>query len=565
MAGAGMRARRLAVAGRLGRLGVFVAAILLCAAVTTAEAAVRADHPVYGFLERAWMRGWTERPASTLRPESRARILSLLEEVGRRRSEMAPHERRLLDQFLPEFRLYSTGGSSRWRRALGNTGLIKPKSVLFRGGVRPVQGRHDSFVYALSPIIGYSWIDDPTFSAASIFRTTGGVDLQAGYGDLLEAGIRFKDSAEYAANGRKLPPYAPAAAYTTPVSIGTGGVTYEETEADLTVHLSPFLFRLARERPAWGPSEFNRLFLSGAAPPFVYGELRLNVADRVRFSYLHASLDPSPLGGEILYFAASGKPRRVKNDKYFAAHRLEWAPSGRLSVGFEESVVYGERGPALGYLIPVNLFWTENHVQKRDDNVAWGIDFQAVPLPGVRTYGEFFLDEASFGDLFKDRLHNRTAVTLGVETVDLFGVPTLAAGLEYSRLRPFVYSHWFPINVYSHFGYPLGTPLKPNSEEWNAGIEWRPFAFWTFDAAGRYTVHGRSSGSVTAGGEITDPPGVAGAEYHFLGGDLTRRVEFRAGAEWEPLELLRLRFEGGAVRREGKMDPFALVEINWDM
>ncbi len=54
--------------------------------------------------------------------------------------------------------------------------------------------------------------------------------------------------------------------------------------------------------------------------------------------------------------------REIKRSRYLVAHRLEFDLPGGLKLGGSESVVYGDRGIELAYLMPLISFWSAQNL-----------------------------------------------------------------------------------------------------------------------------------------------------------------------------------------------------------
>jgi hypothetical protein len=49
----------------------------------------------------------------------------------------------------------------------------------------------------------------------------------------------------------------------------------------------------------------------------------------------------------------------------------------------------------------------------------------------------------------------------------------LTASIDYTRLEPFVYSHFFPVNRFTHWTSSLGSDLQPNSDRLRGSMSFR--------------------------------------------------------------------------------------------
>jgi hypothetical protein len=98
-------------------------------------------------------------------------------------------------------------------------------------------------------------------------------------------------------------------------------------------------------------------------------------------------------------------------------------------------------------------------------NAALSFDF-CLNLPrDFRFYGEFFLDDMlTPWEIVSDDWGNKWALTLGMQYFTNIYNRDVSAGLEWSRVEPWVYTHFYGgSHRYDHFDKPLGSPAGPNS------------------------------------------------------------------------------------------------------
>lgn len=533
-----------------------------------ADAGIPAEHDVYRFLRRAWLYGATGQPPPGIRPESTGELLARLADCERNRARLPAAERAELDELLNELAVYAPDDSllpetTRWRTAFPGEG------PLYSYGSHLYVVRRGQLSASFDPILSWGAIHDGEYSSDPLLRSVIGVEVRAVLGETWSAGVKFRDTAEYTQD-EQAAPYSADAGYVATVS-PVSGASFDETLTYLEYHNRYVDLGIGRDRHARGQS-FDRSFvLSGQVPSFVYVQLRARVRPYLVFDYIHARLDPAPLPPDTIYKSESGMKRKVMKEKWFAAHRLEWTPAWWLSLGFSESVVYGERGPVLGYLIPLNLFWSENHHQSRDDNIAWGFDVRLQALDGAALYFEWVLDETSLSGILSSKLHNRTGYLVGLEAIDPLGLRGTILSIDYTKLRPFVYSHWFEINVYSHAGRSLGSPLPPNADEIRLAVTKRVGGVWEIGLFASRRRHGETpDGAEAVGGSIEElvpfrPVGRRNWTYPFLAGELTTSWHGEFSVRWEPLERVALRAVAGFTGGQGESSGLFLLEFAYNL
>jgi len=179
-----------------------------------------------------------------------------------------------------------------------------------------------------------------------------------------------------------------------------------------------------------------------------------------------------------------------------------------LSLGLSESVIYGDRSVELGYVIPVNIFWSEGHDLKYDDNILWAFDTEVRFWKGLTGYGELLLDELKMSKIGTDSWHNQAGYLGGVRWINPLGLSQHEWGIEYTRLRPFVYGHFFNINLPTHYGYSLGSTLPPNSDELRTSWKFFLRPDFTIDLFSIFRRHGTTfEGQDLVGGSIHEMAG----------------------------------------------------------
>lgn len=231
-----------------------------------------------------------------------------------------------------------------------------------------------------------------------------------------------------------------------------------------------------------GPAEYYRLTLSGQAPPVTYLRARMSL-------------------GHVEYIHSFGLLREQKDrSKYFYLHRLDFPLfRNRVICGINEVIVNGstaekaqkdslprdiygaERDWSWIYMIPFVPMKFAEHYAGDLDNAFLSFDLAVFYPKNTRLYMEFLLDDMSSPlTLFTDDYGNKWAYTIGVQYFGCLFKRDLSVMIEYSRIRPWVYSHFYGASHnYAHFGQSLGSLMGPNSD--------------AFIIKGEYNVHKRNS------------------------------------------------------------------------
>jgi hypothetical protein len=309
---------------------------------------------------------------------------------------------------------------------------------------------------------------------------------------------------------------------------------FDETYTSLAYTNGPFVVSLERNRARWGRGERGTLLLSDYGAP--YDMLRIEARFwRLRFTSFTGELHQYPEIARFHYYDAAGAPTdSVAVSKHISGHRVELNVSERLSIGLQEAVVYGGRWD-LTYANPLMFLKGGEHTNGDHDNAAMGADFRFRLHRSHSIYGELLLDDLTTGKLGSDWYGNKLGWQLGTFILEPFGLSDLDCRIEYSRLRPWVYSHYRPINSFTHFGDVLGHRAGPNADELFAVVRKRfsrrvhsSFSFMR----GR---HGANTSDTNVGG---DP--LAGFENGdstsalFLAGDVAKTNAVAVDVTYEP-------------------------------
>jgi len=257
----------------------------------------------------------------------------------------------------------------------------------------------------------------------------------------------------------------------------TAGMIYH-TELNGSWFDGALQFSINNQRRAWGHDQSN-LVLSSTARRFPGIELKIQPASWIRYSYVMGSL--------FSYASQDSNYRRQiysydlgDVQKNFTYHLLEFIPTRWLQISAGGGNIWSKRFE-LAYMVPfVMPQFTQIDVGDHD-NLTMYFDV-ATLIPSVgKIWGGFFVDEFDFktsGKLMK-MPHNRYAWQIGWKSNILSEfIPGTTSTLKYTRLSPFVYTH-YPETDFNTFGnraldmtfthdeFNLGFYLPANSSELN--------------------------------------------------------------------------------------------------
>jgi hypothetical protein len=219
-----------------------------------------------------------------------------------------------------------------------------------------------------------------------------------------------------------------------------------------------------------GPAVHYPLTFSGETPPITYFR---GIFDLFHFEYSHTV----------------GLLRSQKDkSKYLYSNRLSGTFfNGALVWGINEVMIDGEptdqqnndpansRRPEMAeekhgwewvYCIPfVPIVFVEHYTGDKG-NAALSFDASLNWPQNFRFYGEFFMDDMlAPWKIFSDDWGNKWGLTAGMQYFGSIYNKDISAGIEYSRVEPWVYTHFYGgSHRYDHFDKSLGSALGPNSQ-----------------------------------------------------------------------------------------------------
>ena len=253
-------------------------------------------------------------------------------------------------------------------------------------------------------------------------------------------------------------------------------VDYHEGTAYVAFGTRLFDVQIGKDVASWGPAGVDNLGLTNNAPSFDMVRLStrwgaFKVVSIAGFLRPCPDRPDSPLcsgaSDSSATYVVNNITRSLDREKYLAAHRMEVALTPWIDLGFQELVVYGDRGPELSYLNPIMFYWAAQSYLGDKDNLMMGLDLDIHPGRGVRLYFAYLADDLKKLRLFSNDFANKFSFQSGLLWVDPFGLRDAELRAEYARIEPWIFTHKFPINTFRHFDAPLGHSLGPNSDRWS--------------------------------------------------------------------------------------------------
>ncbi|MBT8383043.1 MAG: hypothetical protein KJO59_11865 [Ignavibacteria bacterium] len=312
---------------------------------------------------------------------------------------------------------------------------------------------------------------------------------------------------------------------------------YDFTEGYIKFHSQPaekmnLSIQLGREPKTVGYGYGNKLMLSGLNP----------VMDFLQFNFSYGILHYTSIHGSTVGRFDSDQSKRYT--KYWAFNRLKLSFENLFDIGIGESIVYSGRGIELAYLTPFAFYkFIEHSLQDRDNGNLY-FDLQTSFIKNLELQATFLLDENilfNWGEL--NNYINKTGYQIGAFWYQPFSIKNLSLIFEYTKIRPFVYSHKNFKNTYTAWEVILGHPIGPNSDEiftksaYNFNDWIRLTCNYRYISRGENVYNSEGNLIKNVGGDVFLPygPGSESEEAPFLDGVRIDNNIFEAGLRVEPI------------------------------
>jgi len=253
---------------------------------------------------------------------------------------------------------------------------------------------------------------------------------------------------------------------------------YSETKGVVTASWDWGSIAAGKEFLEWGYGESGLLVLSQKAPSFPFIRLDINPVEWLGFNYFHAWLSSDVVDSSSFYYTSTGGLRYSYREKYIASHSLFIRPLKGLKVSLGESIVYSDKLEMI-YFIPVIFFRSADHLVSRQKNIVGGNSqfFMSISsrnhIKNTHLYGSLFIDELTIGGLFDPaKQRNQFGFSLGGSVVDL-PIDNLTLTAEYTKIFPFVYSHFNQTQTYTDASYLMGHWMGNNADQVYSSIKYR--------------------------------------------------------------------------------------------
>lgn len=315
-------------------------------------------------------------------------------------------------------------------------------------------------------------------------------------------------------------------------------LNYDFSNAYLRYYISPMdnmglSVQFGREQITMGYGYGSKLELSGDSPDMDFLKIRFKYGV-LRYDFIHASTV-----GNFSYDYS----KRIT--KYFAANRFGVSIKNLFDADINETVVYSGR-LEFAYLNPLGFYqFVEKSIQDRD-NKNFAIEIQTHFWKNVQFQGTYFVDDdEGFASLLgKTDHHQKFGYQIGTYIYQPLSIPDLSFVLEYTKIRPYTYSHITPEETYSAYGVGLGHRIGPNADEvysrlsYNTG-DWGRFNLeYQFIRKGNNIYDAQGNMIKNVGGDMEFPfiDNIDDPNATFLDGERVNTDAFHLSFRYQPIK-----------------------------
>ncbi len=408
----------------------------------------------------------------------------------------------------------------------------------------------DNFKMNLSLILGYEIGSRDNAKLTHLwngFYTYGYISNSLGFS------FNFRDNAEQGRTIDKTKSFTPVTGVNARSSENIGDyssrkIEYSEARGILATDWGWGSFAAGKEFFEWGYAENGLIVLSQKAPSFPFFRIDIYPVDWLGFNYFHAWLQSNVIDSTSIYYTETGETRFLYRNKYLASHTVFIRPTKGLKISLGESVVYSDKLEFL-YLFPLSFFRLADHYLSNQKNSAGANSqfFASVSsrnhIKNTHLYGSLFIDEITLEGLADSKKQrNQFGFTLGASVVDL-PMDNLTLTLEYSKIYPFVYSHFIQTQTYESSSYIMGHWMGNNDDQVYGSIKYSFIRGLEAVLWARYIRKG-GAGNIEDQYKQPQPP--------FLFGLRTNHTYLGASVKYEILHefFVRLRYQNTKISKQ---------------
>jgi hypothetical protein len=505
---------------------------------------------VYEYLNRLSQRGIIDYN-DLIKPLPRIYIAGKLKELSEKEDQLTSLEQKELTFYQKDF--YAELENLAGRKPENREVKLFGKDAGERW--RLFSYRDKLFTINLSPILGYKTGSN---DGEKNTHRWNGAYLYGYLGKHIGFSFDFRDNREEGSNIDTFKTFTPVTGVTGRYYPESKALEYSETRATLAANWLWGHATIGKDFIEWGYEKNGKAVLSNKAPSYSFIRLDIYPVHWLRFNYFHGWLRSDVVDSTEIYKTRTGTDRILFREKYLASHTLTLTPLRGLDFSLGESIVYSDR-LEFAYLIPIMFFRLADHYLSARENDAGNNAqlFAALSsrnhLKNTHIYGTLFIDDLSVPNIFnKEKQVNHLGGTVGISLTDLL-LNNLTATLEYSRINPFVYTHYIQTTTYTNASYNLGHWIGNNGDVLYGSLKYRFIRGLQAKLWGQYIRKGEA-GEVDDQYELPHKP--------FLFGLRTNYTYFGVNVRYEIFHELFLNGKIQHIKVSGEQEDGSFINTN---
>ncbi len=437
------------------RISLLLATLLICSSYANLLAQIEnvpVVHPVYKFLEMMHKKGYLENTSLFRLPFSRNEIVNCLKQIRSKDTLLSEMEREILLHYEKEFFI-----------------VPNSKSVLIPSETDTVQVLFKRFFSNDEKFIYHFQNDDNSVSVVPLgsifllkqfssdsnphaifanagFRVYGSINNILGYYLQITNGKFIGGSKDFGIREEKYLSHS--------VKFTLLNSDFDLTESHLRLEKDWFFAGISRETRFIGSGISQNLVVSDNAPPM--DEFYLGVKFKnFRYTFSNFSLIAKSLN-QFQSSVNSNIP-----PKYLVMHSASFIFKN-WNLTYFETMIYSGRSVEIAYLNPFSFLKSLEHSLHDRDKVSMGFSFEFNPFNCFQLSGTWMMEDMVFSKIGKGFWGNKTAWNIGFTYSLKYPIDF---GFEYTRVEPYMFTHFNNINNRTNDGRLIGTYLLPNSDE----------------------------------------------------------------------------------------------------
>ncbi|NCD72280.1 capsule assembly Wzi family protein [Mucilaginibacter agri] len=444
-----------------------------CTLKTKAQAVFEnPNHPIYKYLARQAQKGNISYD-DLIQPVSRKEISTLLYFLRDSVNTLSAKEKKELDFYLNEYSEFDTNYKDTTHYIWGKDQYDNRRLLSVKKG---------DFIFRADPALTYEYTAGRN---KGVYKQGVGMAFWGQAGKHFSFQAYFQDINESGKGVDSLKRFSPETGIQRTANLDpkSTSVNYSDVRANVTYSWDKGLISIGKDQLLYGYGQNGRLVLSDKAPSYPYIRFDYQPLKWLHFNYSFGFLQSAIIDSARTYNKGNslyGNYREMYVPKYMASHSLNFLPVKGLELSVGESMISSDNfDPA--YLIPILFFKAYDQYSSRY-KITTGSNgqffFQVSSrnhIPKTHLYATLFIDEIRLETAFDPaRSRNQLGFNIGGSVTDVF-IPYLTAGLEYTRINPFVYQNLIPAQSYTSQTYLLGDWIGQNADKVIGWLSYNPF------------------------------------------------------------------------------------------